>query len=335
VLLARLSEAAGVSGQENEVRNLIKAELERLRVTYKTDALGNVLAHKPGRRGSTTVMVAAHMDEVGLMVVGIEDSGLLRFKPIGGIDRRVLVAKQVLVGPEKIPGVIGSKPIHLQKKDERKTPFQWQELYIDIGAKDRAEAEKLVPLGTAAVFATSFRQLSDDIVMGKAFDDRVGCTVLLELLKEEYDCNLVCAFTVQEEVGLRGAGPAAYSAEPDLALVIEGTTASDVPGVPQHGHSTSVGKGPALTVMDRTAIPAKHLVERLRQVALKGNIPFQYRRATTGGTDAGKIQLTKGGIPVAGISVPCRYIHSPASVASLKDIENTIRLVKGFLRREC
>ena len=177
--------------------------------------------------------------------------------------------------------------------------------------------------------------MSDDIVMGKALDDRVGCSVLLELLKEDYDCSLVCAFTVQEEVGLRGAGPAAYSADPDLALVIEGTTASDVPGVPEHGHATSVGKGPALTIMDRTSIPARPLVEKLRQVALEENIPIQYRRATTGGTDAGKIHLTKGGIPVAGVSVPCRYIHSPASVASLGDIEKTVRLVKGFLRREC
>ncbi len=335
MLLARLSEAAGVSGQENEVRNLIKAELDELGVTYRTDARCSVIAYKPGRQGRTTAMVAAHMDEIGLMVVGIEDSGLLRFKPVGGIDRRVLVAKQVLVGPDKIPGVIGSKPIHLQKRNERNTPFQWQELYIDIGAKDKAEAEKLVPLGTAAVFATSFRNLSDDIVMGKAFDDRVGCYVLLELLKDEYDCNLVCAFTVQEEVGLRGAGPAAYSSDPDLALVIEGTTASDVPDVPEHGQSTCVGKGPALTIMDRTSIPAKLLVERLHQVAREDDISIQYRRATIGGTDAGKIQLTKGGIPVAGISVPCRYIHSPASVASLGDIEKTVRLVKGFLRREC
>ena len=335
MLLARLSDAAGGSGQEDEVRNLIKAELEKLGVSYKTDALGNVLAYKPGRKGGTTVMAAAHMDEVGLMVVGVEDSGLLRFKPVGGIDRRVLVAKQVLVGPDRVPGVIGSKPIHLQKRNERNTPLQWQELYIDIGAKDKAEAEKLAPLGTAVIFATSFKQLSDAIVMGKAFDDRVGCSVLLELLKEDYDCSLVCAFTVQEEVGLRGAGPAAYSADPDLALVIEGTTASDVPGVPEHGHATSVGKGPALTIMDRTSIPARPLVEKLRQVALEENIPIQYRRATTGGTDAGKIHLTKGGIPVAGVSVPCRYIHSPASVASLGDIEKTVRLVKGFLRREC
>lgn len=331
MLLARLSEAAGVSGQENEIRNLIKTEASRTDVDIKTDALGNVLAYNQGRQGAPTVMLAAHMDEVGLMVVGVEDSGLLRFKPVGGIDRRVLIAKQVLVGPEKIPGVIGSKPIHLQKRDERNTPFQWQELYIDIGAKDKAEAEKLVPLGTTAIFATNFQKLSDEIIMGKALDDRVGCNVLLELLACDYDCNLVCAFTVQEEVGLRGAGVAAYTVNPDLALVIEGTTASDVPDVPEHGHATSVGKGPALTIMDRTSIPAPRLVERLQQVAEKKDIPIQFRRATTGGTDTGKIQLTKGGIPVAGVSVPCRYIHSPASVASLSDIKATIHLVKGFL----
>ena len=243
-----------------------------------------------------------------------------------------MVAKQVLVGPDKIPGVIGSKPIHLQKPNERKTPFQWQELYIDIGAQSKEEATKLIPIGTTAIFATTFQQLSDDIIMGKALDDRVGCSVLLELLNDEYDCNLVCAFTVQEEVGLRGAGVAAYGANPDLALVIEGTTASDVPGVQAHGHATTVGKGPALTIMDRTTIPARPLVQRLQEVAGSENIATQFRRATTGGTDAGMIRLTKGGIPVAGVSVPCRYIHSPASVASLSDIQATIRLVKGFLR---
>ncbi len=333
MLLARLSEAAGVSSQETEIRDLIKKETAaRPQVEIKTDALGNVLAYKRGRQNSPTIMVAAHMDEVGLMIVGVEDSGLLRFKPVGGIDLRVLVAKQVLVGPDKIPGVIGSKPIHLQKPNERKTPFQWQELYIDIGAQSKEEATKLIPIGTTAIFATTFQQLSDDIIMGKALDDRVGCSVLLELLNDEYDCNLVCAFTVQEEVGLRGAGVAAYGANPDLALVIEGTTASDVPGVQAHGHATTVGKGPALTIMDRTTIPARPLVQRLQEVAGSENIATQFRRATTGGTDAGMIRLTKGGIPVAGVSVPCRYIHSPASVASLSDIQATIRLVKGFLR---
>ena len=163
----------------------------------QTDALGSLLAYKPAA-GRTTVMAAAHVWMKRLDGGSTSEFRSLRFKPVGGIDRRVLVAKEVLVGQDKIPGVIGSKPIHLQKRNERNTPLQWQELYIDIGAKDRAEAEKLVPLGTAAVFATSFRQLSDDIVMGKAFDDRVGCTVLLELLKEEYDCNLVVPYSQEK-----------------------------------------------------------------------------------------------------------------------------------------
>ncbi|NLK08739.1 MAG: M42 family metallopeptidase [Firmicutes bacterium] len=333
MLLARLSNAAGVSSQENEIRDLIKQEASaKDGVEIKTDALGNLFARKRGKGEGPTVMVAAHMDEVGLMVVGVENSGLLRFRPMGGIDLRVLVAKQVFVGPERIPGVIGSKPIHLQKPEERRTPFRWEELYIDIGAKNKEEASRLVPVGTTAIFATVFQAMSDDLVMGKALDDRVGCKVLLDLLDGDYNCNLVAAFTVQEEVGLRGAGVAAYSVDPDLALVIEGTTASDVPGVKPHGHATSVGKGPALTFMDRVTIPAKPIVEKLQEVAKQEGISTQYRRATTGGTDAGVIRLTKGGIPVAGVSVPCRYIHSPASVASLKDIDATIRLVKAFLR---
>lgn len=332
MLLAQLSEAAGVSGQETEIRELIKSLARERGSEVQTDALGNVIARKPGRRGKPVVMLAAHMDEVGLMVTGIEKEGFLRFRPVGAVDERVLVAKHVRVGRDKVPGVIGCKPVHLQEPDERKEPIKLKDLYIDIGAKNRKEAEKLVHLGDGVVFATRFERLEGSLVKGKAFDDRVGCTVLLDLLQEQYDFDLVCAFTVQEEVGLRGAGVAAFTVSPDIALVIEGTTAGDVPDIPGHKQSTIVGKGPALTLMDKSVIPSKPLLERLLEVAKLRDIETQFRRTTTGGTDAGKIRLTKGGIPVAGVSLPCRYIHSPVSIMSLADLEKATRLVKGFLQ---
>ncbi len=332
MLLKRLTEACGAPGQEGEVRDLIRAEIEQYVDEIRTDALGNLIAVKNPTAQGPKVMLAAHMDEVALMILGIEKNGFLRFRPIGGIDPRVLVAKTVLIGPNKIPGVIGSKPIHLQKPEERQRPIGIDELLIDIGAKDQAEAEKLVNLGDCAYFATQFEEFGQDKIKAKALDDRVGCALLIETLKGNYSFPLYGVFTVQEEVGLRGARVAAYQVQPDIALVLEGTTASDVPGIEPHQHATSVGKGPALTVMDRSVIPHPPLVGQLMELAEKHGIPYQIRRTNTGGTDAGQIQLTAGGAKTAVISVPCRYIHSAASVMSKKDFDAALKLIKCYLQ---
>jgi len=266
------------------------------------------------------------------MVTSIEKNGSLGFRPLGGIDARVLVAKSVLVGKDGIPGVIGAKPIHLQEPEERKNPIPIDKMFIDIGARDKEEAEKLVKLGDFAVFTTKFGEIGEGCWKGKAFDDRVGCSVLVEALKHSFDVDFYAVFTVQEEVGLRGAGVAAYSVNPDVALVVEGTTASDVAGIPEHKHATTVGQGPALTMIDRSVLPSRSVVQRLWDVAEKKGIKVQHRRSTAGGTDAGKIMLTREGILVAGVALPCRYIHSPVSVVSQDDYKGLCSLVYEFVR---
>ncbi len=341
MLLKRLCEAAGVSSGEDEVRRILREELAGLNVTIACDSLGNLLVTKEaGTRKDTSkwlgarpprVMIAAHMDEVGLMVTGFEKSGLLRFATVGGIDPRVLMAKSVVIGKDKVPGVIGAKAIHLQKPEEREKPMRVEELFIDIGAKDDKEAEKAVHKGDLAAFTTTFKELGYTTVMAKALDDRVGCAALVEALRDDYDITVCAAFTVQEEVGLRGAGVAAYSLEPDVALVVEGTTANDVTGVKEHEYSTTMGAGPAITMMDRSVIASGKVVDRLFAVAAAKGIPAQHRRSTAGGTDAGRIQIARAGIPTATIAVPCRYIHSPACIASLKDFEAAVALTKAFL----
>ncbi|NPV52958.1 MAG: M42 family metallopeptidase [Firmicutes bacterium] len=332
MLLARLTEAAGVSGQEGEIRNVVRDEIKGKCDEVRTDAFGNLIAFKRGLRDGPRVMLAAHMDEVGLMVTYIEKSGMLRFQKIGSIDDRVLVSKAVLIGKDRVPGVIGSKPIHLQEKDEQEKPFKTEQLFIDIGATSKEDAEKLVKRGDGAVFATKYREIGNTCAKAKAFDDRVGCAVLIKVLEEAYEFPLYLVFTTQEEVGARGAGVAAYSIKPDIALVFEGTTASDVPGTKPHGYCTTLGRGPALTHMDLSVIANKAIVRRLEEVAEREGIPFQYRRTGVGGTDAGRIHLQREGIPTAVVSVPARYIHSPVSIINRDDFENTRRLAVSFLR---
>lgn len=330
MLLKRLSEAHGFSGAENEIRDVIRDEIKDLVDEMRTDSLGNLITYKKGKIKGPVVMLAAHMDEVGLMITYIKENGLLRFSSMG-IDPRVLVAKKVLIGPNKIPGIIGSKPVHLQSKSERKNAIPPSKLYIDIGAKNKEDAKKLVNLGDIAIFDTSFAEINQNYIKGKAFDDRAGCAVLIEILKKDLDLPIYAAFTVQEEVGARGASIVAHDIEPDLALVIEGTTASDVPGSSEHTYSTSLGDGPAISLMDRSVIAHSQIVRGLIKTAEENNLKYQFRRTNFGGTDAGKIHLTKAGIPSAVISIPCRYIHSPVSLMHLDDLNTLVKLVSKYL----
>ncbi|MCK9222145.1 MAG: M42 family metallopeptidase [Limnochordia bacterium] len=328
MLLKRLTEAIGVSSREDEVRDILREEVGQY-ASIRTDALGDLIAYKEGT--GPKVMLSAHMDEVGLMITGIESNGMLKFRSVGSIDPRVLVAKKVLVGKDKIPGVIGSKPIHLQKPDERTHPIKIEDMCIDIGAKDEAAAKEKVKLGDCAGFATKYEAFQGGLIKGKAFDNRVGCAVIAEVLRHDFTLPVYGAFTVQEEVGGRGAGVVAYDVVPDVTIVLEGTTASDVAGIDPHLHATTVGQGPAITFMDGSVISSRPVVDRLIEVAKKLDIPYQMRRSTASGTDAGKIRLTRTGMSVAVVSVPCRYIHSPVSIASLEDFSRTVALVRGFI----
>ncbi len=330
MLLKRLSEASGVSGDEAEVRSLLKEELALHVEQVTTDALGNLYLKK-GIGRKPRVMVAAHMDEVGLMVVGYEKSGLLRVVKVGSIDDRVLASKVVAVGKDRVPGVIGAKAVHLQKPTERTKAIEISNLYIDIGVRSQEEAEKLIKIGEYATFTVTVREAGDNCLIGKAFDNRAGCAILAELLKEDFNLELNAVFTVQEEVGLRGAGVAAYSLHPDLALVIETTAAADVVGSKEASYVTKLGDGPAITLMDSTYMAPQLIVDLVAETAENLAIPYQFRRLTTAGTDAGIISQTHAGILSAVISVPCRYLHSPASIINMEDWQNTLRLTRGIL----
>jgi tetrahedral aminopeptidase len=330
MLLKRLAAAHGVSGDESEVRDILKEEIEGTVEKIYFDPIGSMYACK-GTGRKPKVMVAAHMDEVGLMVAGFEKSGLIKIEKVGGIDDRVLVSKPVTVGPNRLPGVIGAKAIHLQKISERTKVINIDNLYIDIGSRSQDETEKLVKLGDYVSFKVKIREIGDNCLSGKAFDNRAGCAILVEVLKEDYDLELTGVFTVQEEVGLRGSGAAAYNVNPDVALVIESTIASDVAGTKEAFHATRLGGGPAITLMDASFIPPQKMVDLLVRTAEKLGIPYQFRRLTTASTDAGRISQTYSGILTGVVSVPCRYIHSPFSIINMDDWQNTLRLVKGAL----
>lgn len=330
MLLKKLTEAHGVSGNECRIREILREEVSPHVDEVFSDTIGNLFAKK-GSGKKPRVMLAAHMDEIGLIVTGYEKSGLLKFDKVGGIDDRVLVSKRVVVGDDLVPGIIGAKAVHLQKAEERKKTIGVDNLYIDIGVRSQDEAEKRVKLGDYVSFCSTTREIGDRCLSGKAFDDRAGCAVLAEILKDNYDLELYGVFTVQEEVGLRGAGVAAFTVAPDIALVLETTTASDVAGTKEKNHVTKLGQGPAISLMDGTYIAPRSMVKLVVDTAEKHGIPYQFRQLTTAGTDAGKISQTFEGIPTIVIAMPCRYIHSPASVIHLDDYHNTIRLVHATL----
>ncbi|ABY91689.1 MAG: M42 family metallopeptidase [Thermoanaerobacter sp.] len=332
MLLKELTEIMGASGDEKEIREKIKSIVEPYVDNVYVDKIGNLIACKKGKKDKPKIMLAAHMDEVGLMVKSVNEDGTLSFFPVGGVDNRILVAKTVKVGEKGINGVIGAKPIHLQKRDEQQKPLDFDSLYIDIGATSKEEALKHVSPGDYVYFDSNFEILGNGYVKAKALDDRIGCNVLIENLKNEYEYTVCAAFTVEEEVGLRGAGVAAYNVEPDFAIIVEGTVAADVTDSVPHLVSTELGKGPAISLMDRTTLYDKKLIDKIAKIADENKVPYQFRRIASGGNDAGKIHLTKGGIKTIAVSVPCRYIHSFNSVAFLEDFNNTVKLVDLIIK---
>lgn len=334
MILKELSEAFGVSGNEDRVRAVVLDAVRDHVDEIEVDALGNVLTLKRGTGDDhMRVMLAAHMDEVGLMVVGHDDDGFLKVETVGGIDPRLLPGSFLQVGDERMTGVIGIKPIHLTEDNEMDKITETKNLVVDIGAKGKSEAQKLAPLGTYATFATQFRELGPT-ASGKAFDDRAGCAVLVELLRgKPFDFDLHAAFTVQEEVGLRGAQTAAYAIEPDCAFALEGTIADDIPKEKDVSPTTELGKGPAITLMDHSFIADRRLLRLLTDTGDELDIPYQFKQPGIGGTDAGAIHLIREGTPSATVAVPSRYIHSPVALLSLDDFQNTVRLMRESLSR--
>lgn len=336
MLLEELSNAFGPAGCEDDVRRVLARALRDRVDDLQTDALGNLITFKRGTgpEPRLKVMVDAHIDEVGLMVTRIEKNGLLGFRAVGGVDPRLLLAKGVVVGEKRLSGVIAAPPVHLTKPEQRKQVIKIEQLVIDIGATSEDEANGLVKIGDYVTFDTRFQVLSKDglrTVKGKAFDDRVGCAVVAALADGEYAVDLYLSFSAQEEVGLRGARVAAFRIEPDLAFVLEGTICDDTPKKEDVSPTTELGKGPAITVMDRSFIADKRLVRLLTEVARAEDIPYQFKQPGMGSTDAGAIHLTKTGVPSVAVSVPCRYIHSPVSMASLNDFDYAVALLKAAL----
>ncbi|NLF00306.1 MAG: M42 family metallopeptidase [Anaerolineales bacterium] len=334
MLLQTLSEAVGVSGNEAKVRAELLTAVREHADELRVDTIGNILALKRGTgQQALRVMVAAHMDEVGLMVVGHDGDGFLKVRAVGGVDPRLLPGRVLQVGDGAIPGVIGVKPIHLLEQGEGEKAPPLENLVVDIGASSKDEAERLAPLGTTIAFTTPFRELGPTVT-GKAFDDRAGCTVLAELLRgERFPFDLHAVFTVQEEVGLRGARVAAYAIEPDCGFALEATVADDLPKDKDVSPTTVLGQGPAITVMDRSFIADRRLVTLLTSAAEANGIPYQIKQPGVGGTDSGAIHAVHAGVPSVTVAVPCRYIHSPVSLLSLEDLGHTVHLMREALSR--
>ena len=310
--LKELCALPGVSSCEDAVRDYIRAITAPYADRSYTDTLGNLIIEKKGvSPGTKKVMLAAHMDEVGLMVHTITEDGYLKFRPVGGIDRRVLLGKPVLVGKQKLPGVIGLKAYHLTSREE---------------------ALRHVSPGDIVCFDTDILEFGHGFLKAKAIDDRIGCTVMVELLKEPLPMDCTFVFTVQEEVGTRGAFGAAFSVTPDIALILEGTTAADLPEMESHQKVCLPGKGPVVPYMDGGTVYDRELFELLRTLAERGHIPWQTKEFLSGGTDASAIQRTKEGVRVAAISAAVRYLHTPSSVASLEDCQNILILARRFLQ---
>lgn len=330
--LKTLVEAFGPSGNEQEVRALLREAAEAVCDDVRLDRSGNLVCRKKGRdAGKPFVAFAAHMDEVGFIVTGHTDDGLLRFRPIGGVDPRVVVSKNVLLGRERRKGVIGAMAIHLQTQADRERVLDYDGLYIDIGAKDQKEAEKLCPLGTGAVFDTPYTEFGEGFVAARALDDRVGCYSLLRVLESDYAGDLCCVFVTQEEVGLRGSKGAAFHLQPDIAIVFEGTAANDLGNTESRFQICVPGRGVAVSFMDNASISDRELFKALQEVGRQQGIPCQPKRGVTGGNDAGSFQQTGRGAKTCVLSVPCRYIHSGNSVAKLSDIKAQADLAMAFL----
>ncbi len=324
-LLRRLCEARGVSGAEDEVREILKKEAEPYAASLFVDPLGNLIVEKRGaNRPAVKLMLDAHMDEVGMIVTHITEDGLLRFTPVGGIDRRVLGGRQVLVDG-RIPGVIGVKPTHLLEPGERDRAPKAEDLAIDIGAKDRAEAEAAVTPGDPATFLSPFA--FGETVKSKALDDRAGCALLVELLRQELPYDMTFVFSVQEEVGLRGAKTAAYTVAPDAAIVLESTTAADVAGVGAEKQVCRLGKGPVVSFMDRRTLYDRAYCQLAFRLARELGVPAQAKEAVAGGNNAGAVHQSRGGVRTLALSLPCRYLHAPAGVIARSDYEAMLRLL--------
>ncbi len=322
----------GTSGREDAVREKILEMIDGKCDECKVDPMGNIIAFKKGKKErKQKLMLDAHMDEVGFMITGYTEDGMLRFQTVGGIIPTVIIGRSVSVGDNGYIGVIGTKPIHLQSQDERNTVVPADKLYFDIGAENKEEAMKYVELGDAAYFVSDYVEFGNDMVKAKAIDDRIGCAVMIELLQGELEYDTWFSFSVQEEIGCRGAAATAYTVCPDVAVCIEGTTAGDVAGVTGDKKVCTVGGGAVVSFMDGGTIYDRKLYQETRALADTLGIPNQTKTMVAGGNNSGKIHVAAGGIRTVAVSVPTRYIHSPSCVAKKSDMQAVYDLVEALV----
>ena len=328
-LLKTLCMLNGTSGDEKSVRDFIISKLPD-DCDYIVDPMGNLIVNKKGEvEPKNKVALFAHMDEVGFIVNYITDDGFVNVANVGGIDDSALFGKKLTING--CTGVAGAKAIHQCSGDEAKKIPEINSVSVDFGFESREDAEKYILLGDFGYFKSDFVEFGNNMIKSKALDDRLGCAIMLELLQEKSKINYTCVFTVQEEVGTRGATAAAYIVKPDYAIVIETTTASDIPDTPENKKVCKVGKGAVVSFMDRGTIYNKDLYKKAREIADKNNIANQTKTVVAGGNDAAAIHKSAGGIKTVAVSLPCRYIHSSASVGSKADMECVNALVKALL----
>ena len=334
-LLKELCEARGVSSREEAIRAIVVRELKKTCTTIKSDLLGNVIGLKKGKGPAgkrRRVMVSAHIDEIGFIVSHVDENGFLRVDPVGGINPKTTLAQRVWVcGKKNLRGIIGSKPPHIMSDEERKQPIKIDSIFIDLGLPGK-QVQKLVEIGDPVVFEQSFAEIGDSVSC-KALDDRVGVYVMIEALKKvkNNQADIYAVGSVQEEVGLRGAITSAFGVDPEVGIALDVTLACDLPGVGKHQQITVLGEGTAIKVKDSSSLSNPKLVKKLRAIAKKKKIKYQLEILPRGGTDAGAMQRTRGGVAVCTISVPTRYVHSVVEMAHKEDIQASIDLLAEFL----
>ena len=323
-ILKEMTQINSPSGNEDEIREYILSKISDLCDEVSVDAMGNVIAHKRGE--GKKVMFAAHMDEIGVMATSADDKGFISFSPVGGLNLRNLVNLRVHFTNGTV-GVIGAREEAFKEKPSM------DKLYIDVGAKNKAEAEKKVTVGDCAAFEGGFIR-NGGTVISKALDNRAGCAVIMKAMSKIKDSknDLYFVFTVQEEVGLRGAKTASFSVEPDIAVAVDVTDTGDTPDSP--AMAVEMGGGAAIKVMDRSIICDADVRVKMIETAKKNKIPYQLEVMTDGGTDAGAIHLTRAGVKTGGVSIPTRYIHSPSETASVDDINNCAELIYNLATTE-
>ncbi len=334
-LIRRLSQAVAVSGDEGRVRSIVRRELEPVVDDIKTDAMGNLLAVRRSQGpAAVRAMLAAHMDEVGFIVTRVDSQGFLSVAPIGGVKAEQFLGKQVWVGHQPSLGVIGVKPVHLMDRTELKARPTFSSLRVDLGVSADTVQEMGIRPGAYGTFATSFMHDAGRL-RGKALDDRLGVALLIELLQRPIEgVDVLAAFTVQEEIGARGAAAAAFGLAPDVGLAIDCTPARDLPGPSgtiNPDSNTRLGEGPAIYVADGKTVSDRRLVDMAIDTAERMNIPYQIRQPGPGGTDARAMQSSRTGVPVISMSVPGRYAHSPVGLALESDLLATQALLRGLL----